>query len=109
MSEITSLTFYSQAEFYKFLTGGWDGRGRPAYLQFLNGTYTTSDPAEIDLLMGRFAVAPWEVWPDPDAGVHLCPICYKPCKTELALNGHMRSHKEVRDAGTGSESADQEG
>ena len=30
----------------------------------------------------------------PPAAGHKCPKCGKVCKTALALNGHMRSHRE---------------
>ena len=39
-----------------------------------------------------------EVMPKVGKPVHICDICGKECSTALALNGHMRSHKNKSEA-----------
>lgn len=63
-------------------------------LRFNDSTYETDVPGEVEYLLGRFKTTPWEIWLDEGEGTVICPVCFKAVKTELALTGHMNTHKK---------------
>lgn len=66
-------------------------------IRFVNGVYETNDPDEVEFLMAACKRSPDDVWLDKAEGTFICPVCFKACSTKLALDGHMRSHKGVKD------------
>ena len=60
------------------------------YLRFHDHRYETSDAEEIAFLSALCAARPGSY--KMVEGGFICGVCFKVCKTQFALDGHMRSH-----------------
>ena len=88
---MASVVFKSRSERYRVLLGPADSRTM-RYAEFNHNELVTEDPVVIEALLVVADKRPTEVW--LHSGRSICPICYKVCKDDFGLNGHMRSHKD---------------